>query len=268
MERAEATGLGVAAAGHVALFAALSLGFASTQLPMPKSDPIEIAFVDEVGLESQAPVVSTEVPAPALGQPEAPLPPAPVPEPLPAPPEPLPQPRAAPAPPPPAPSPKPAPPQPKAKAQPAPKPAPPKTKAQPKQASGGRLDGILAGLNPSASQGKATTPPAAKAGPAVEASHAAAVRRQLKPHWRAPTGADAEDLRTELEITLSRSGAVTGIRVLRTTGITASNRPQVALHQEQAKRAVRLASPFDLPDEYYETWKVLSPIGFDRRLSQ
>jgi hypothetical protein len=105
-------------------------------------------------------------------------------------------------------------------------------------------------------------------GPAVKASLAAEVRRQLKPHWKAPTGADVEQLRTELSIRLARDGSVTDVDVLRTTGQTESNRPQVRLHQEQAVRAVRLASPFRLPAEYYDAWKLLSPIGFDKRLSQ
>ena len=56
--------------------------------------------------------------------------------------------------------------------------------------------------------------------------------------------------------------------MLRTTGQTDSNRPQVERHQEQAIRAVRLAAPFKLPGEYYDAWKLLSPIGFDKRLSQ
>jgi hypothetical protein len=101
----------------------------------------------------------------------------------------------------------------------------------------------------------------------VQASLGAEVRRQLKPHWKAPTGADAELLRTELSISLAASGAVTGLEVVRTTGQTASNRPQVALHQEQAMRAVRLASPFRLPGEYYDAWKQLK-VTFDKRLSQ
>ena len=49
MDRAEATGLGVATAGHLALLAALTFGIATTQLPAPKSDPIEVSFVEEVG---------------------------------------------------------------------------------------------------------------------------------------------------------------------------------------------------------------------------
>ncbi|HEY0112573.1 MAG TPA: TonB C-terminal domain-containing protein [Allosphingosinicella sp.] len=110
--------------------------------------------------------------------------------------------------------------------------------------------------------------PAAAITGAVQASLARAVRDQLKPHWKAPTGADAELLRTELSIWLSSNGAVTKVEVIRTTGQTASNRPQVKLHQEQAIRAVRLASPFALPDKYYDAWKHISPIGFDRKLSQ
>ena len=268
MDKAEATGFGVAVAGHGALLAALSLGLANAQLPPITNQPIEVSFVDETGLESEAPVVSNEIPAPALGEVEGP------PEPLPPPPEPVaqPQPQPAPQPRPAAAAPTPAPAPPKPQPQPKQKaaPAPPKAKAAPPKQTQrtGNLKGILSGIGDQASNSKATTPPAAKAGPAVQASLRSAVRRQLKPHWKAPTGADAENLRTELEITLAKSGAVTGIRVLRTTGITASNRPQVALHQEQAKRAVRLASPFELPDEYYDVWKILSPIGFDKRLSQ
>jgi hypothetical protein len=89
----------------------------------------------------------------------------------------------------------------------------------------------------------------------------------LKPHWKAPTGADAEQLRTEVVIALAEDGGVTDVRIVGTSGQTASNRPQVKLHQEQAARAVRLASPFRLPAQYYEAWKSLR-VTFDKRLSQ
>jgi len=299
MDRAEATGLGVAAAGHLALLAALSLGFAATRLPPPRSEPIEVSFVDEVAPQSTAP--SAEAPAPRLAEVEGPpeaapeaAPPLtqPVAEPAPVPPAP-----PQPAPPPPAPSPRPAPRQPAAApaptaTKPAPRPAPqkpsppkatapaPARQAPPKAAAApapakpaaarptGRLSGLLAGLADRDTPSRATAPAAAEASPAVRASLGAEVRRQLKPHWKAPTGADAELLRTELSISLARDGSVTRVEVLRTTGQTASNKPQVKLHQEQAVRAVRLASPFRLPAEYYDSWKLLSPIGFDRRLSQ
>jgi hypothetical protein len=234
MDRAEAAGFGIAAAGHLALLAALSLGFAASRLPPPRSDPIEVSFVDEVGLESTAPFRAA--------------PPASPPAPAAAPSTPavqhdLAQPEPAPL----------------GLSRPTPRPAPP---SKPKRVPFNppipvEDDGPAGPVNP----------PAATAGPAVQASLGAEVRRQLKPHWKAPTGADAELLRTELSISLAASGAVTGVEVVRTIGQTASNRPQVALHQEQAMRAVRLASPFRLPGEYYEAWKQLR-VTFDKRLSQ
>ncbi len=280
MDRAEATGLGVAFAGHALLLAVLSVGFAASTRKPIITEPMEVAFVEEVGLESTAPTPSNEAPAPKLAEiegpvePEAPPPPAVEPVPVPQPPAPAPVPKAAPQPQPKPVRPQPAPP--KAVAKPVPRKAAPKAPpvAQPKANSKsaarptGRLKGILTGINDSDSPSRATTPPAKTAGPAVQASLAAEVRRQLKPHWKAPTGADVELLRTELSIRLSRDGKVTDVDVLRTTGQNESNRPQVKLHQEHAVRAVRLASPFRLPAEFYDTWKFMSPIGFDRRLAQ
>jgi outer membrane biosynthesis protein TonB len=160
---------------------------------------------------------------------------------------------------------RPAPQQPKAAPlKPAAKPAPPKPAAKPAPAPAqkgsatrptGRLKGLLNGLSDSDSPSRSTGKPAAKAGSAVEASLVAEVRRQLKPQWQrvVPTGADAENLRTEVRLTLARDGRVSRIDVVGTTGVTASNRPQVALHQERAKKAVMLASPFRLPAEFYDT---------------
>jgi outer membrane biosynthesis protein TonB len=295
MDRAEATGLGVAFAGHALLLAVLGAGFAASTRKPILSEPMEVAFVEEVGLESTAPAPSSEAPAPRLAEIEGPvepeLPPPPAPEPVPQPPAPAPAPaaKAAPLTPAPAPTPvpkaaprpqpkpvKPAPAQPKAAARPAPAKAapkaPPAARTNPNSAAAarptGRLKGILSGITDSDSPSRSAAPPAKAIGPAVQASLAGEIRRQLKPHWKAPTGADVEQLRTELSIRLARDGSVTDIDVLRTTGQTASNRPQVKLHQEQAVRAVRLASPFRLPAEYYDAWKLLSPIGFDKRLSQ
>jgi hypothetical protein len=257
MDRAEIAGLGVAAAGHAALLVALSLGFAATRLPVPRSDPIEVELVGEVGLESASPTPAAAPPAPLLaeepGPPEMPAAPRlqPVPQPAPGSPAPSPQPadrtpppKAAAAPP---------------RAQPAARPA--------QSRSSGRLSGLLTGVSEQESDSRSANRPAATAGPAVQASLGAEVRRQLKPHWKAPTGADAEQLRTEIVIALAESGQVTDVRIVGTSGQTASNRPQVKLHQEQAVRAVRLASPFRLPAQYYEAWKSLR-VTFDKRLSQ
>ncbi|MEA2999091.1 MAG: hypothetical protein QOK17_924 [Sphingomonadales bacterium] len=262
MDQAEKAGFGIAAAGHLALLAALSLGIAATRLPPPKQQPIEVSFVDEAAPQSQAPEVSTAPPPPRLAEEGGP--------PEPAAPPPLPQavPQAQPTPAPPgaapasAPSPRAAPPHP------AP-PAPPAPSVRPAPRSSGRLSRLLAGLSDSDSPSRSTRAPAATAGPAVEASLAAEVRRQVKPQWQkvVPTGADAESLRTELSLTLARDGSVSRVDVVGTTGITASNRPQVALHQERARKAVMLASPFRLPADYYDAWRQIN-VTLDLRLSQ
>jgi hypothetical protein len=55
---------------------------------------------------------------------------------------------------------------------------------------------------------------------------------------------------------------------VRQEGITDANRAQAARHAEQAIRAVRLAAPFNLPDEFYPAWKRVTAFRFDRKLSQ
>jgi outer membrane biosynthesis protein TonB len=283
IDRAERAGFGVAAAGHLLLFGVLSAGWFASPPPLQlKRQPVEVELVDETGLESGAPQISTEAPAAKRAELEGPIEaappiPAPVPEPVLVPPPPkaaaVPAPAPAPVPKPakqPAPKAAPTPAKAAAKPTPAKPAAKPAAKSAPKQASAarGRLDGLLEGISDKPSESRSTAPRASVATPAVQASLRSAVLRQLKPHWKAPTGADAELLRTELSITLARDGTVTDIEVLGQTGITASNRAQAKLHQEQAIKAVRLASPFELPAAYYDTWKILSPIGFDKRLSQ
>jgi len=109
---------------------------------------------------------------------------------------------------------------------------------------------------------------AAALGPAQKSALDAEIRRQLKPHWKAPTGADVEALRTIVDVKLARDGSVVGTpEIVDTLGVTASNRTQVRLHQEQAIKAIRLAAPFNLPAQYYSSWQFLQ-LTFDKRLSQ
>ena len=111
--------------------------------------------------------------------------------------------------------------------------------------------------------------PADQIGASARASLVQAISRQIKPHWNAPSGVDAELLVTELAFELNEDGSLKGRpRVLRQTGETAANRPQKALHAERAIRAVQLAAPFDLPAEYYNAWKSIRGARFDRNLSQ
>ncbi len=251
MQRAEQAGLGIAVAGHAVLFGALSLGLIAAPKPVPPlTQPVDIQIVDKVGLTDTAPNPAIEEPAASVA-PEF-GPPVEVSAPVPAP-APLPKAASAPAP-----------------TKPAPKAATPAVKPAVKPAAapprGSRLGSdFLKGLTDRPSASTAQTPRAA-AGPAVEASLAREVLRQLKPHWKAPTGADAEQLRTSLSIRLNADGTVAAVRVIETTGVTDSNRGQVRLHQEAATKAVRLAAPFVLPTELYDAWKVLEPVTFDKRL--
>lgn len=111
--------------------------------------------------------------------------------------------------------------------------------------------------------------PANEIGASARASLVQAISRQIKPHWNAPSGVDAELLVTELAFELNEDGSLKGRpRVLRQSGETAANRPQKALHAERAIRAVQLAAPFDLPAEYYNAWKSIRGARFDRNLSR
>lgn len=101
-----------------------------------------------------------------------------------------------------------------------------------------------------------------------QASIDSEIVRQLKPHWNPPSGTEVEQLVTVVRFRLNRDGSLRGNpEVLRTNGVTASNRNQVNRHQEQAVRAVRLAAPFNLPERFYSGWSVVTS-NFDNRLAQ
>ena len=198
MDRAEKFGLGAATAGHVVLFGLLSVGFLATPNPLKiERNPVDVTFVDDVGLDATTPRPSDQAPAtsvaPEIGEPE-PATPAEAqahPEPAPAPPEPAPAPV-------PAPTPKPQKPpvrQPettkRSEAQAKPSPAAVKPK-------GARLGAdFLKGITEAASVSRTQTANAA-IGPREQASLAAELKRQLKPHWRPPSGADIEKLRVTI----------------------------------------------------------------------
>jgi outer membrane biosynthesis protein TonB len=299
----ERIGLGLAVAAHIALVAFLVWRPVGDPVVVPP-ERMTVTFSEDVGVTSTSPEPAAQAApdvAPTLGDPAPAVPaqePQPVPQPEPAPP----QPRAHPAPPPrpaaraapapreqPRPQPKAVPkPQPKAapdpvRQQPAPRAAAPKatppaapkaaapkaTTANPRQAGGSRIgDDFLKGVQGAQNTGASTNPPAETIGPAVQASLRSAVSRQLKPHWTAPQGADAELLVTLVRFRLARDGSLAGQpEVVGQSGVTAANTAQKARHAEQAIRAIRLAAPFDLPDEYYSAWQTVTS-RFDRRLSQ
>ena len=126
---------------------------------------------------------------------------------------------------------------------------------------------FLAGAGESRSTQETRTP-AARAGPRETASIAQAVSRQIKPHWQPPNGPEVEKIVTFVRFRLNRDGSIAGRpSVARQTGVNDINRAQADRHGEQAIRAVQLAAPFDLPEEYYDAWKSITA-NLDWRLSQ
>ena len=264
----EKIGVVVAIALHIGLVASLALA-PSRSTFQPPPERMTVSLSDEVAPEATSPEPLAQAApetAPTLG--EA----APAPEPLPVviPPEPQPRVVASPLP-------RPAPPVaravPRPVAKPATKPAAStdtRTRRRPDAPAGAARVGndFLKGIPGGEARGAAQNPPAARAGPQVAASLRQAISRELKPHWVAPQGAEADLLSTKLKVTLNRDGSLAGPpQFVSQTGQTDANKAQQGRHIEQAIRAVRLAAPFDLPEQYYDQWKVITPT-FDRRLSQ
>ena len=291
----ERIGLGIALAAHVALFGWLALDQPGRDL-VPPPERMTVSFAEEIAPQSTAPEPMVEA-APEVAPTRGEAVPEPEPEPLPVVrPEPVIQPRIIPMPQPrpvpkavPKPVPKAVPtrtppkaaptvkPAAKAAAKPAVKaaaaarPADQRTRRRPDGPQGASRLGndFLKGLPGGQAAGTATTPPAAKAGPQVAASLSQSIARQLKPRWVAPQGAEADALVTILAWDLNRDGSLAGRpRIVSQSGETDSNRPQKARHAEQAIRAVQLAAPFDLPEQYYDSWKRVASFRFDRKLSQ
>ena len=261
MERAEQAGVGIALLGHVALFGLLSVGFPATPDPLRiERAPVEVTFAEDVGLERTAPVPSRRTPAtsmaPELG---TPMPAAPrealgEPEVLPLPEPPAPAPAARPAP-------KAAPQEAVPQAPPKGRPKAPPGPAPAAAARGARLGpDFLKGLTETATISRAQEPTAPKAGTRVQAALASELKRQLKPHWRPPSGADIEKLRVVVVANLSPDGNIVGEpRVIGPTGVTASNSAQANLFVERAVAAVRRAAPYQLPRDHYASWKTIRP---------
>lgn len=278
----EKIGLGAAVVLHGAVVAVLLMQTVRSEVSV-FPERMTVSLATEVGLEAAAPdpvAESRASIAPTLS-PES----APAPEPQPAPPErveraPAPQPRPQPtraARPMPTPT-QPAPsrdrsrpdrtPAPRASSAPAPRPtSSPAPNRTANSGGGSRIgDDFLEGRGSSTTT-QETRAPAAKFGSAERAALSSAITRQLRPHWTAPSGLDAEQLISTVTWELNADGTLRGTPRCRTdsSSITDSNRPQAGLHCERAIRAVQRAAPFNLPDQFYDRWKALE-WQFDRRL--
>jgi outer membrane biosynthesis protein TonB len=259
-------GLAAAIVLHGALAAVLLMQTVRSEVSV-FHERMTVSLVTEVGLETAAPDPVSEsraAIAPTLAEQPAP-PPTPQP-----PPQPTRAARPTPAPTQPAPSrdrsrpdrtPAPA-----ARSTPAPKPS--SAPAKPAAKTGGSRigDDFLDGKGSSTTTNE-TRAPAAAFGSAERAALSSAITRQLRPHWTAPSGLEAELLISTVSWDLNRDGTLRGTPRCRTdpASITESNRPQASLHCERAIRAVQRAAPFNLPDQFYDRWKALE-WQFDRRL--
>lgn len=277
LRREERIGLGIAVVLHLALAAAF-LVQSSKRVAVPPVEKMTVNLATDVGLEATAPepvAESAAAIAPTLA-PE-PAPPQPAIQPMPESPAPRPLPRAEPVPPP-----KPAPratqvPRPRPTARPSQASSEPRrrpdtpatrTRSTPKPAGGSRIGAdFLPGAGDSTTT-RETRVPASQIGASAKANLFQAIAREVRPKWQPPSGPEVEQLVTKLRFRLNPDGSLAGRpEIVRQTGITDTNKPQAGRHGEQAIRAVQLAAPFDLPEEYYEAWKVVT-VDFDWKLAQ
>lgn len=276
LRREERIGLGIALALHVALAVALLVQPASRST-IPPVEKMTVNLSTEVGLEATAPepvpesaaaIAPTLAPEPAPPAEALPqrtvAPPVQAPRPVattPPKPKPVPKATAAPRPKPPAQS-----------SEPRRRPDAPSSQTRsapkPKPAGGSRIGADFLPGAGSSTTTRETRTPASQIGASAKASLFQAVARQLRPKWQPPSGPDVEELVTKIRFRLNADGSLAGRpEVVRQSGINDTNRPQASRHAELAVRAVQLAAPFDLPEEYYEAWKVIT-VDFDWKLSQ
>jgi len=266
-QREERIGLAVAIIAHAALIALLVIRPPAGDIVRPP-ERITVTLSDEVGLKSTSPDPFHDAApdiAPTIGEPPAPepkiaeaAPPRPVPAPV-------------------AERPRPAPviaqrtaPDTRERRRPDRPALAPSPASRPSQSVGGSRIGsdFLSGVRGGTGTEQSGRPLADAYGPRVVSALRGAITRQLKPHWIAPQGVDAEKLVTVLAWDLNEDGTLDGPpRVVRQYGITATNRAQASRHAELAVRAVQLAAPFDLPDAYYDKWKRVQ-FDFDKSLSR
>jgi outer membrane biosynthesis protein TonB len=255
--RSERNALIGAGAAHIALFAALSVGWAWSQTPLPPAEEmIPVDFVDI----ADAPRV-TERPEPSIKAAPQETVEATAPEPEVKAEAPKPEPEAIP--------------------EPEPKPEPPKkTEAKKKAAETKPLDteklsNLIDKALPKAkvkpldtsdlaSKIAAAAPKSAKVDPRAAATLAQAIQSQVAPCWNPPIGgADVKKMTVLIRADFAKDGRVLGVpSVVQQTGVTAGNADYARAFAETAKRAVLRCSPLKLPANMYDLWKSVE-INFD-----
>ncbi len=253
----ETKSLLVAGVAHIALFAALSIGWQWSQQPLaPADEMIPVEFVDI----ADAPRV-TEAPKPSIkAAPQETAAPAPA---EPAPPEPTPAPPTE------------AVPLPEVKPEPPKKPAPDKAKPAAKPLDMSTLDSLIDKALPKAkvkpldtsalaTQIAAAQPKKATIDPRAAATLAQAIQAQVAPCWNPPIGgADVRKMTVVIRADFTRDGAVIGTpSVVSQTGATTGNADYARAFKDTAVRAVLRCSPLKLPPKLYDLWRSVE-INFD-----
>lgn len=248
MERADALGLGVSVAGHVALLvAAWFVAMAVTRDAAPPAS-IEVSYVDEVGLTSTSPNPTPAAAPPAAAE-EGPIEQAaPSPSPLAAPAPALsPSPVAAPA---------------------RPRPAAPQGGSGTAERSSGsrlNLDPASFGTDPR----RRPDGPAASYGPAQRASVRQAIGRALQRCQRQPLPTpEAASIRVDYRITLNPDGSLASAQFVRVINNDPSLERYEARMRDIALNVINACTPIrGLPAEYYDVpggWRQF-PYQFDPR---
>jgi outer membrane biosynthesis protein TonB len=247
-----------AGAAHIALFAALSIGWAWSQTPLPPAEEmIPVEFVDI----ADAPRV-VETPKPSMkAAPQETVEAAAPAEPEEKAVEPEPKPEAVPEP-----EPKPEP----------PKKAPPdKAKVADKPLDTAKLSNLIdkalpkAKVKPLDTSALAKTlgtpaPKQATIDPRAAATLAQAIQAQVAPCWNPPIGGtDVKRMTVVIRADYGRDGRVIGQPdIVSQTGVTVGNADYSRAFAETARRAVLRCQPLKLPPKLYDFWKSVE-INFD-----
>lgn len=266
MDRADATGLGIAAVGHIALLAALILLVPKEPIRLPGAPTMEVSYEEEVGIvsagETTTPAAASV--APELGAPDdaAPAPESvsePQPTPAPTPPQPAPR---QPAPRPQAPAQQRATPQQRAVPQPA-RNAPQPKSATPRGGSGTAATPRGSRLGPDFLKniGSDRTSTSQKSVGAVMSPQALAdigslIRQQVRPcanRQRSP-GPGAERIRVTIRLLINRDGSLSAPpRVIGRTGVDADNGRYAERVDDLAINTFTACAPLrGLPAELYD----------------
>ncbi len=250
MTRSEATGLGVAALGHVLLFGALSLSWLHNAPPLVLNDPVEVQLIDDVGLHSAQLQPAAEPPAPSEAEEIGPPAPADVAKTV-EPPKPLPK----------------------------VKPTPPAevalvhqsqsshllrdlalttaVAAVAKKATGARLGAnFLDGVSDQPSKSISKTPAAAVIDTKAMAGLSDAIKRQVQPcaDRIINPGPGANDIRTKLHLRMNKDGSFASApQMMAQTGVNEDNSRYATRVKELAIGAFTQCAPFHLPPELFRT---------------